>query len=99
MSGNKVSAEKAEQKMRIQFDPEDYLPVSTIKSYFLRRASKKKKGEIVDDNLSKNEDKVESEAESKVEIDKIDVEDLEKQRAELIKKNQSSCQWDRYIKG
>ena len=81
MSGNKVSAEKAEQKMRKQFDPEDYLPVSTIKL-----ASKKKKGEIVDDNLSKNEDKIESEAESKVEIDKIDVEDPEKQRAELIKK-------------
>ena len=81
MSGNKVSAEKTEQKMRKQFDPEDYLPVSTIKL-----ASKKKKGEIVDDNLSKNEDKIESEAESKVEIDKIDVEDPEKQRAELIKK-------------
>ena len=81
MSGNKVSAEKAEQKMRKQFDPEDYLPVSTIKL-----ASKKKNGEIVDDNLSKNEDKIESEAESKVEIDKIDVEDPEKQRAELIKK-------------
>ena len=81
MSGNKVSAEKAEQKMRKQFDPEDYLPVSTIKL-----ASKKKKGEIVDDNLSKNEDKIESDAESKVEIDKIDVEDPEKQRAELIKK-------------
>ena len=94
-SGNKVSAEKAKQKMRKQFDPEDYLPVSTIKSYFSRRASKKKKGEIVDDDASEDEDEVESEAES----DKIDVEYLEKQRANLNQKNQSSCQRDRYTKG
>ena len=81
-SGNKVSAEKAEQKMWKQFDPEDYLPVGTIKSYFSRRASKKKKGEIVDDDVSEDEDEVESEAES----DEIDVEDLENQRAELNQK-------------
>ena len=81
-SGNKVSAEKAKQKMRKQFDPEDYLPVSTIKSYFSRRASKKKKGEIVDDDVSEDEDEVESEGES----DEIDVEDLENQRAELNQK-------------
>ena len=81
-SGNKVSAEKAKQKMRKQFDPEDYLPVSTIKSYFSRRASKKKKGEIVDEDVSEDEDEVESEAES----DEIDVEDLENQRAELNQK-------------
>ena len=81
-SGNKVSAEKAKQKMRKQFDPEDYLPVSTIKSYFSRRASKNKKGEIVDDDVSEDEDEVESEAES----DEIDVEDLENQRAELNQK-------------
>ena len=81
-SGNKVSTEKAEQKMWKQFHSEDYLPVSTIKSYFSRRASKKKKGEIVDDDVSKDEDEVESEAES----DEIDVEDLEKQRVELNQK-------------
>ena len=81
-SGNKVSAEKAEQKMWKQFDPEDYLPVGTIKSYFSRRASKKKKGEIADDDVSKDEDEVESEAES----DDIDAEDLEKQGAELNQK-------------
>ena len=81
-SGNKVSAEKAKQKMQKQFDPEDYLPVSTIKSYFSRRASKKKKGEIVDEDVSEDEDEVESEAEN----DEIDVEDLENQRAELNQK-------------
>ena len=81
-SGNKVSAEKVEQKMQKQFGPEDYLPVSTIKLYFSRRASKKKKGEIVDDDVSEDEDEVESEAES----NEIDVEDLEKQRAELNQK-------------
>ena len=81
-SGNKVTAEKAKQKMRKQFDPEDYLPVSTIKSYFSRRASKKKKGEIVDDDVSEDEAKVESEAES----NKTDVEDLKNQRAELNQK-------------
>ena len=81
-SGSKVSAEKAKQKMQEQFDPEDYLPVSTIKSYFSRRASKNKKGEIVDDDVSEDEDEVENEAES----DKIDVEDLENQRAELNQK-------------
>ena len=81
-SGNKVSAEKAEQKKRKQFDPKDYLPVSTIESYFSRRASKKKKGEIVDEDVSEDEDEVESEAES----DEIDVEDLENQRAELNQK-------------
>ena len=81
-SGNKVTAEKAKQKMQKLFDPEDYLPVSTIKSYFSRRASKKKKGEIVDDDVSEDEDKVESEAES----DEIDVKDLENQRAELNQK-------------
>ena len=68
--------------MRKQFDSEDYLPVSTIKSYFSRRASNKKKGEIIDDDVSKDEDEVESEAQS----DEIDVEDLEKQRAELDQK-------------
>ena len=80
-SGNKVSAEKNKQKMRKQFDSEDYLPVSTIKSYFSRRASKKKKGEIIDDDVSEDEDEVESEAQS----DEIDV-DLEKQRAQLDQK-------------
>ena len=68
--------------MRKQFDPEDYLPVSTIKSYFSRRASKKKKGEIVDNNVSEDEGEVESEAES----DKIDVEEFENQSAELNQK-------------
>ena len=87
-SGNKVSTEKAEQKMWKQFDPEDYLPVSRIKSYFSRRASEKKKGKIVDDDVSKDEDEVESEAES----DEINAEDLAKQRAELNQKNQSNCQ-------
>ena len=81
-SDNKVSAEKAKQKIQKQFDPEDYLPVSTIKSYFSRRASKKKKGEIVDNNVSEDGDEVESEAES----DEIDVEELENQSAELNKK-------------
>ena len=34
--------------MRIQLDPRDYLPVTTIKSYFSRRAVKKKKKKSVD---------------------------------------------------
>ena len=89
-SGNKVGTEEAEQKMRKQFAPEYYLSGSTIKSYFSRRASKKKKGKIVDDDVSKDEDQVESEAEkeaeSEAESDEIDVEDLEKQRAELNQK-------------
>ena len=42
-SGNKITAEKAEKRMRKEFVPEDYLPVTTIKSYFARRAAKKKK--------------------------------------------------------
>ena len=37
--------------MRKQFDPRDYLPVTTIKSYFSRRAAKKKKGEIIEDDV------------------------------------------------
>ena len=73
---------KPNRKCEKQFDPEDYLPVSTIKSYFSTRASKKKKGEIFDDNVSEDEDEGESEAES----DEIDVEDLEKQRAKLNQK-------------
>ena len=73
---------KPNRKCEKQFDPEDYLPVSTIKSYFSRRASKKKTGEIVDDDVSEDEDEVESEAES----DEIDVEDLENERAELNQK-------------
>ena len=50
-SGNKITAEKAEQRMCKQFDPRDYLSVTTIKSYFSRRAAKKKKGEIIEDDV------------------------------------------------
>ena len=50
-SGNKITAEKAEQRMRKQFDPTDYLPVTTIKSYFSKRVAKKKKREIIEDDV------------------------------------------------
>ena len=51
-SGNKTTAEKAEKKnvQRIRFwrlpsrnNNKDYLPVTTIKSYFSKRAAKEKK--------------------------------------------------------
>ena len=35
-SGNKITAEKAEKRMHKEFLPEDYLPVTTIKSNFSR---------------------------------------------------------------
>ena len=50
-SGNKITAEKTEKRMRKQFEAKDYLQVTTIKSYFSRRAAKNKKGEIMEDDV------------------------------------------------
>ena len=46
LSGNKASAAKAEKELRKVLTPAEYLPVSTIKSYFSRRTVLKKKGKI-----------------------------------------------------
>ena len=44
--GCKATAENALAKMRMQFMPKDYLPVSNIQSYFSRRAKKVRSDEI-----------------------------------------------------
>ena len=43
-TGNKISAESALQKMKNDFDQEDFLPLTTIKNYFSTRARKLKTG-------------------------------------------------------
>ena len=43
-TGNKISAELALQKMKNDFDQEDFLPLTTIKNYFSTRARKLKTG-------------------------------------------------------
>ena len=63
--GCKATAENALAKMRMQFMPKDYLPVSTIRSYFSRGAKKVCSGEI---NMLESENKL-------VEDDKGMVED------------------------
>ena len=45
-SGNKSSPEEAEQKLRKTLRPNEYLPVSTIKSYFSRRTRQIKDGKV-----------------------------------------------------
>ena len=39
-TGNKMTTELAHAKIRNTFDPEDYLPVQTIESYFYRKSKK-----------------------------------------------------------
>ena len=96
-SGNKITAEKAEQRMGKQFDPRDYLPVTPVKSYFSRRAAKKKKVEIVEDdvvmiNADASCDETESEGESDYDDEGMDMRDTtreekrEKERTVLNQK-------------
>ena len=96
-SRNKITAEKAEQSMCKQFDSRDYLTVTTIKSYFSRRAAKKKKGEIIEDdvvmiNADSSCDETESEADSDYDDEGMDMLDttrekkLEKERTVLNQK-------------
>ena len=54
--GCKATAENALAKMTMQFMPKDYLPLSTIWSYFSRRAKKVCSGEI---NILESENKLE----------------------------------------
>ena len=66
-SGNKITAEKAEQKMHQPFDPTDYLPVTAINTSVSRRGANKKTGEIIEDdvvmiNADSSCDETESEA-------------------------------------
>ena len=42
-SGNKITAEKAEKRMRKQFEPKDYLQVTTISLIFLEELLRTKK--------------------------------------------------------
>ena len=96
-SGNKIAAEKDEQRMSKQFDPRDYLPGTTIKSYFSRRVTKKKKGEIIKDdvvmiNVGSSCDETESEAGNDYDEEGMDMldttreEKLEKERTVLNQK-------------
>ena len=74
--------------MHKEFVPEGYLPVTTIKLYFSRRAAKKKKGEIYeeDENSNKN-DESDSEAESEYETpDTTEEEKLGEERKVLNQK-------------
>ena len=61
--GCKATAENALAKMRMQFMPKDYLPVSTIRSYFSRRAKKVCSGEI---NILESENKLEEDGDEMV---------------------------------
>lgn len=61
--GCKATAENALAKMRMQFMPKDYLPVSIIRSYFSRRAKKVCSGEI---NILESENKLEEDDEGMV---------------------------------
>ena len=96
-SGNKIAAEEDEQRMSKQFNPRDYLPGTTIKSYFSRRVTKKKKGEIIKDdavmiNVDSSCDETESEAGSDYDEEGMDMldttreEKLEKERTVLNQK-------------
>ena len=99
---NKITAEKAEQRMRKQFDPTDYLPVTTIKSYFSKRVAKKKKREIIEDDVvminadsSCNETGSETGGDYDDEgMDMFDTtreEKLEKEKKTIESKNQCGC--------
>ena len=50
--------------MRMQFIPKDYVPVSTIRSYFSRRANKVRSGKI---NIMESENKLVEDDEGMVE--------------------------------
>ena len=101
-STNKITAEKAEQRMRKQFDPTDKLPVTTIKSYFSKRVAKKKKREIIEDDVvminadsSCNETGSETGGDYDDEgMDMFDTtreEKLEKEKKTIESKNQCGC--------
>ena len=55
-NGCKETPESTLIKMRQQFTPKDYLPISTIKSYFSRRAKNIRTGKIVADKEDKDEE-------------------------------------------
>ena len=62
-SGNKLSAAQAEKQLRKTLTPHEYLPLATIKSYFLRRTQLIKQGKIVDDSVEEDDEDTESDKE------------------------------------
>ena len=78
-TGNKSSAEKAERKMRNHFTPNDYLRVSTIKSYFSRRVAMIKKGIC----SSKTTSEIDAEATEDIEDDVTEEDDVEEEEEDV----------------
>ena len=88
---NKLTTEKAEQRMRKQFERRDYLPVTSIKSYFSRRTAKKKKGEITEDDvvmINPDSSCDETESETGIDYDDEGMDMLDTTREEKFEKKE-----------
>ena len=88
---NKLTTEKAEQRMRKQFERRDYLQVTSIKSYFSRRAAKKKKGEITEDDvvmINPDSSCDETESETGIDYDDEGMDMLDTTREEKFEKKE-----------
>ena len=93
-TGNKISAESALQKMKNDFEPADFLPLKTIKSYFSTRARKLKEGranlgEIIPETVEAVEPDsaaTDSSSEDEEEEEVIDSESREKVTTDILSK-------------
>ena len=86
-SGNKLSAAQAEKQLRKTLTRDEYLPVATIKSYFLRITQLIKQGKIVDDSVEKDDEDIESDEEKEEglgsESELVEDEGIEKERSHI----------------
>ena len=87
-SGNKLSAAKAEKQLRKTLTPDEYLSVTTIKSYFSQRTQLIKQGKIVDDSVEEDDEDTENDEEkeegSDSESELVEDERIEKERSHII---------------